>query len=146
MSISFFAGRREADITSSVFTSEETVERFYKSWDDDEGTANPGYRPELDINLSNRNARYVLAQLGITMDDDFFEVTVDQMVNLCTHLLRRSLKGQRSGIESSVDRQAGHATMIDCGVEQGYVERQVMRILTLCREGKARGAEVIYGA
>ena len=146
MSISFYAGKREGDFVSCVFDKKEVTERSYKNYDDDEGTPNPEYRPELDVNMANRNAAYVLLQLGIILEDGHFSTPVEEFINRCTNLLKGSLKGgKKQGLLTTVQAEPGHATMIDCGVERGYVERQVLRLSILAQEGKARGAEVIYG-
>ena len=145
MSISFYAGKRVGDSVTWVFDKDEITERFYKDYMDDEGTPNPAYRPELDVNMSNRNAAYVLFQLGIALEDGYFSTPVEEFINRCTNLLKGSLKGRKQGILTTVQAEPGYATMIDCGVEQGYVERQVLRLSILAQEGKARGAEVIYG-
>jgi hypothetical protein len=147
MSITFYAGKQVGDSIEWVFTKDELADRNYTDPmdPDDEGTPNPAYRPELDVNLSNRNAAYVLAELGIELDDGYFSIPINDLLIRCTNLLRGSLKYKRQGIRTTVQAEPGHPTIIDMGIEEGYVERQVMRISVLAREGKARGAEYIYG-
>lgn len=145
MSITFYAGKRVGDSVTWVFDKDEITERFYKDYYDEEGTPNPAYRPELDINMSNRNAAYVLFHLGIALEDGF-STPIDEFINRCTNLLKGSLKGgKKQGLLTTMQTEPGYATIIDWGIDQGYVEKQVLRLSILAQEGKARGAEIIYG-
>lgn len=149
MSISVYAGKFVDEKTIDwVFTREETTAVFYKDFldPDDEGIPNPAYRPEFDINMTNHNARVVFEKLGVHVDDGgFFQVPVDEMINRCTAYLRRHF-GKKSPGEKPYVLEGPGATFIHCGTDDGYIEKQVHRIAVLAREGKARGAEVIYGA
>lgn len=145
MSVSFYVAN---DAGEWVFTRDETNPGDW-IWNEELGyeeeVPNPLFRPELDINLGNRNARLVLDALGYEMDEEgFWQDTIDTFINKARSYLRSTIGKQSKGFDDVVTTDGPY--MVDCGLPTGYIEKQVHRLVVLAQEGKQRGATVIYGA
>lgn len=150
MSCSFIPGfYREPDCIDWVFTDKRENQAEFWADNDDydaEPRRNPHYRPELDLNISEANARDVIETLGLVYEDSSFTCEIDQFINRCTSYLQSRVGKQSEAITAHCvgDRNRG-PMMIDCGRAEGYMERTIRRALDLARAGKEMGATLIYG-
>jgi hypothetical protein len=129
MSITCYAGKQEGNAVSFVHTLDEIEDN-----------------PKASVNMSNRNADIVLSALGVTLENGFFEVGVEEFINRCTQFLRQSMtKGQQQKLDDVVHAEQGRVTIVDCGLPEGYVEQRVHQLVILAQEGKTLGANVVYG-
>ena len=144
MSISVYAGIRNASTQEIVWvaTSSEMTSTIYADDDDCEGTANPEYNRIFDINWATRNAKMVLAALGLQLgEDEYFEISIDSLIGLTTSWLRQHLNRPVAGLEPVMDGR-----FIHCGQDDGYINAQVHRLSVLARAAQERGADMVYGA
>lgn len=140
-------GGEKAPYLEPVFSSEETSEYLRATKDCDEPLVdNPAYRPEFDINLANGNANFVLSQLGYKIEDSFFKAPIDEFIERLDAVMGNSGGSMSPAIPSSKYRAGGGATIIHCGLQDGYLERTFARIAVMVREGKARGATMVSAA
>jgi len=115
------------DGPSFKWTPEVDIEQF----------ANPDYRPELEINLSNCNMCMVLRDtLGLNGDSsEGFFVEIDVFINLATNWLKRNFGKQSAEVESTQDGR-----VVECGRREGYENQAIHRMVKVAREGRERGA------
>jgi hypothetical protein len=119
MSVSFYLGNLKDDVTTIDFVK------------------------DLDINMSNSKARMVLNALGIPDTDDLGgQLDRVQFANLCASWLQQHIGKQSAKIDTSVMRGTFGATFIDCGVPEGYINRQIRRLSEAARA--ADDGNVIY--
>jgi hypothetical protein len=98
------------------------------------GTTTIDFVEDLDINLSNGNARMVLNALGIPDTDDLCGHTDRvQLANLCASWLQQHIGKQSAKIETSVTRGTFGATFIDCGVPEGYINQRIRQLSEAAR-------------
>ena len=142
MSISVYAAIRQNEEITWVATTSEMTSTIYEDDDDCEGQPNPAYNRIFDINWATRNARIVLAAIGIHLgEDECFEISVDSLIGLTTSWLRQHLDRPVAGLTPVRDANVFH-----CGVDDGYVNVQVHRLSVLARAAQERGANIVYGA
>jgi hypothetical protein len=98
---------------------------------------------DLNVNVSNANARALLDRLGIEAGDLFGETTPED-------LLGRALVGNVGRDDGGVDAVetpgewfGGGATMIDCGIRPGYFEDRMAALVALATH--ARDHDLMIG-
>jgi hypothetical protein len=98
---------------------------------------------DLDIDMSNGNARMVLNALGLLDTDDLCgHMDRVQFANLCASWLQQHIGKQSAKIETSVTRGAFGATFIDCGVPEGYINQRIRQLSEAART--ACNGNIIY--
>jgi hypothetical protein len=98
---------------------------------------------DLDIDLSNSNARMVLNALGLPNTDDLCgHMDRVQFANLCASWLQQHIGKQSPKIETSVARGTFGATFIDCGVPEGYINQRIRQLSEAART--ACNGNIIY--
>ena len=143
MTISVYAGIRNEKTQEIVWvaTSSEMTSAIYADDDDMEGTANPEYNPIFDLNWTNHNADLVLAALGLSIHESYFEVPVSTLINLTTSWLKQNIGKPSAGHRPIMDGR-----FIHCGKVDGYLNTQIHRLSVLARAAQERGADMVYGA
>ena len=91
------------------------------------------------LNLANRNAGWVLDALGLPHEPTG-EIECTKLANLCTAWLRANLGERSPEIETVVTVGIAGATMIDCGLREGYLNERIQQLGRLAREAAAIGA------
>ena len=149
-SMSFAAGHKDKEKgywTSDTDPGNIYGDEFYKNSDkymhsDEEPPANPDYDEDLDLNLSNHNMRQVFDEPGYGNPDD--SISIDEFIGKTTQWLKQHI-GKRSKEEpTTVDKSGGGATMISGGLPEGYFNRVIMRMNSIARTGKERGATHVW--
>jgi hypothetical protein len=134
-----------------VFTGQETSSHL---WDghpldaEEMPPANPDYRPELDISLSNRNAAFVITSLGYKMEENYhWSAPIDDVIATCeAYVFACARNGKTPGILPSVHSWHGQMPVFNNGVRDGYVEEKAALIAKMAREGLKRGATHVTAA
>lgn len=102
---------------------------------------------DLDVNVSNVNARTLLVALGIAADDDLSGV-VDGEQFLGAVLLAMASDRDDSGVAPAVvgGREVGQsgATMVDCGLRPGYFADRFGALHALATEAVRLGRAVTF--
>ncbi len=146
MSISFYVSNEAGDW---VFTRDELnpgdwVMNPETGWEEE--VPNPSYRADLDINVATRNARIILDALGYELDDEgFWSDSITTFLSRGQAYLRSRLGKQSKGFDDVISEGPG-PRMIDCGLPNGYAEKQIHRLVVMAQEGQSRGAVTIYAA
>jgi len=92
------------------------------------------------FNLCNRNAADLLAALGIEDDTMCDRWQINHFRALLTVARRKRLNYSSPEIKTTVDASPGHATFIDCGRDEGYIERRLQELSDLVNKGLDNGA------
>jgi hypothetical protein len=131
--------------TDWVFSATELKDGI---WNDatDEFIANPAYRPDLDINLSNDNAHEVIEALGYVVEEGFFQAPASAFKEAIHRYLQRGIGKIDPGIDAKIDAAPDRMTMIHCGRREGYLAQTMHRLAVMVDEGIRRGATIIYFA
>ena len=91
--------------------------------------------------FSNGNALLVLEMLGIDPGESYAgSMEIDPALGIMRGWLRAHINRPSAALAARVKRSAGHATIVDCGVEDGYVNRRVHEIAIMLAAGKVAGA------
>jgi hypothetical protein len=99
-----------------------------------DGVTTVDFVRDLDINMSNGNARMVLNALGLLDADDLCgHMDRVQFANLCTSWLQQHIGKPSAQIEQSVTRGTFGATFIDCGVPVGYINERIRQLSEAAR-------------
>jgi hypothetical protein len=119
----------------------------YNDWYNCEGDqsrfANPDFDPRLCVNLNNRNARYVLIELGFIADmsSELGDVMpIEQFIIGVETTLKRLGGNPEPGFKGYTDSAPGKMTIINCGVDDGYLNDRLARLLSLAQAAKDYGA------
>jgi hypothetical protein len=119
----------------------------YNDWFNLEGDqsrfVNPDFDPRLCVNLNNRNARYVLIELGFIqeMAGELGDVMpIEQFIIGVEATLKRLGDNPEPGFKGYTDSAPGKMTIINCGVEDGYLNDRLARLLSLANAAKEYGA------
>lgn len=108
-----------------------------------DGATTIDFVKDLDIDLSNGNARMVLNALGLPDTDDLCgHMDRVQFANLCASWLQQHIGKQSAKIDTSVTRGAFGATFIDCGVPEGYINQRIRQLSEAART--ACNGNIIY--
>jgi hypothetical protein len=99
---------------------------------------NPDYIENGGINLSNGNACRVFTQIGLSMDEDDALFEIDDVYRA----VMRGLNGAAADHteEDVVSTGAQGATMVSCGVQEGYMRDRLGQILAIIVKGRTLGA------
>lgn len=124
----------------SVFTKQETDYFLEDGRSMDQMEAweiNPAYRADLDFNLSTRNMRLVMGELGFDVTDDGALIEIGQFQRASARWLTRHL-GERS---AAVDAET-HCDMrwLEVGLREGYLSDRIEKAAYIVREGRKRSA------
>lgn len=143
MSISFFIYVKNGegyDFPNSIQgkTSYEIIPNYgtmdYDIWmHNDLEIINPNYDSRLDINMTNRNAHFVLNELGMDVESDPLLIDVFE-----------------AGLKATLERFSGelipglpgyiNKNIHSFGVEDGYANNQMGRMLSLVEAAREYGA------
>ena len=153
-SMSFSAGAKGKDgyWRSSVESGDPYTDEFYKNTDkymygDEEAPANPDYKPDLDLTLSNSNMREVMAKLGYPTDlEERGPFPIDEFIAKTTQWLQKAIGKPSPGQEPQVQKTQHGATMISGGKPQGYFNRAIKQMNYIAREGKREGATHVWAS
>lgn len=104
---------------------------------------------EFDVNVSQTNAMTLLGALGLSgHDDGDLSGTVDGEQFLGAVLLAMASDRDDSGVRSAVvgGRELGQsgATMIDCGIPEGYFANRFGALHALATEAVRMGRSVVF--
>lgn len=95
----------------------------------------------VQVNMSNANAALVIERLGLPFDYAGSIAAED--------LLARAMLGNigrdDSGVGEAVERGAGGATMVDCGVRPGYFADRLGALADLAAFAIERGWGIAWG-
>lgn len=123
-----------------VFDSLELTDEIYVEAED-EYVPNPKYRPDLDLNMSNRNAIFVAEAIGMTITDGEVEnMTIEEFIGRCDSWLRANFGKPSPEVPGDVSVGARGAVIHTAGVGQGYLSEKIRRCAVIAREGLSRGA------
>jgi len=107
------------------------------------GSTTVDFVKDLDVQMSNGNARMVLNALGSPDADDLCgHMDRIQFANLCASWLRQHIGKPSAKIDESVTRGTFGATFIDCGVREGYINQRIRELSEAARA--ADDGTVIY--
>lgn len=101
-----------------------------------------GFESMDDINLSNSNARAVLAALGIDADEGG-TIDLAAFAGLASSWLQHNIGKRSAEIESIISRGALGATIVDCGLREGYLNEKIHALASMARIGLANGATLM---
>lgn len=103
-------------------------------------------RPEVlpEVNMSNANARDVLAALGVDADAEdwagtFQAADLQVRASLALTLARRS-----PALESIRYQEDGGVQVVECGREEGYLQARLAEVERLAILANSRGLSVIW--
>lgn len=92
-------------------------------------------------NLSNRNAFIVLAALGVDdLDMSCGGMPIDEFMGKAQSWLQAHIGKPSTKVETKVDVGDKRCTMVDFGIDEGYVNRRIREMVMLAQDGKAKGA------
>ncbi len=151
MSMSIYAGRTVkdpefGDIMSPVIDFSKWDEEIVADDADariDRGESafipNPDYVADAGMNLSNANAEMLFAQLGFAIDSS---EPADLPIDEVGRAVLRGLNGPaaRHTEEPQVETGSGGATMIHCGIPEGYMAQRLTSLAALIAQGRKLGA------
>jgi hypothetical protein len=133
--------RMNEDIVPHFNTPEECSKWINSS--DVEIEHNPNYDPRLNINMSTRNARFVLNELGIIGPNDNVDdgdvMTVETFEAGVRATLARNPK-PIPGLQGYTDAEVGRLTIIGMGVADGYANKRMEQMLKLVEAAREYGA------
>lgn len=151
MSMSIYAGRTTShpefgEVMSPVIDFSKWEEEIVADDADDRmerGESafipNPDYVADAGMNLSNGNAEMLFAQLGFTVSSS---EPVDLPIDEVGRAVLRGLNGPaaRHTEDDAVETGAGGATMVHCGVPDGYMASRLTSLAALIAKGRKLGA------
>ena len=79
------------------WTRELNNDYMSPTFQDDEDIPNPNYKPELNLDMSQRNAQIVMSALGLSPSDEGFNMPIDQFINLARHWLKTHINKPSTG-------------------------------------------------
>ena len=124
-------------MSASLYFKKSNQEKFLDVRDEENN--------EMDLNMSNSNARLFLSTVGL--DTDFENVTykLDSFFSALMAFLnsnRAGDEGRETVTHFGVVGQS--STMIDCGVRGGYVGERAAYALDMCKAARSLGADECY--
>ena len=99
---------------------------------------------DTGINISNANAHMVLNALGLVDGDEWWAGEVDGQ-DLKGRLLLASVTTDDNGFETTVTEFEAGATLIDCGVEAGYMAEKFALLMGLADQAISLDSIVLWG-
>jgi hypothetical protein len=146
MSISIYGAKLVDKTFTPVYSFNVLEPEIYSELSDLEGTPNPDYNPVLDVNLTNRNMRIVLAALNIELIEDHFHMNAKEFQARCVAWLRANIGKQPIvGFETTKHKNENGPTVFDCGISDGYLNKNIQRLSALASAVIEMGADIIYG-
>ncbi len=153
-SMSFNAGHLEKRPDGNVWTGDvDSGDRYhpdvYKADYpyDAEPKANPNYKPELDLTLSNANMRDVFAELGYPTDlEEQSPFPIDEFIAKTTQWLQKHIDKRSKEEPTTVDKNPNGPTMIRGGKPEGYYNQAIMQMNSIARTGKQNGATHVWAS
>lgn len=131
-----------------VFSQEEA--EFYSypdgwSWPSTrEPPRNPGYREDLQLNLTHENMKRMMMLLGYRLDETYgLVLTVDEFLVSGTRWLRGNLNSRSRAIRAP-KISGGGVVLIQNSVSEADLNRNILKAVKIVREGKARGATHVH--
>lgn len=79
------------------------------------------------VNVSNANAMVLFQALGLEEDYSGI-IDREHFHNLCVAWLRKHINRPSQPIETTVTREKGYATIIDCGLPEGYINKRIQQL------------------
>ena len=101
---------------------------------------NPEYRPNLDLNATERNMRVVFTAMGIPIEDGCLLLEINQFIGIATNWLQRHIGKIVAGFNGTVSQESNKVVVIDGGLPDGYVNAQIRKMVHIAQEGKKLGA------
>jgi hypothetical protein len=98
---------------------------------------------DLDVNVSNTNARMLLAALGIDADEELCGMR-DGADFLGAVLLAMAADRDDTGVAPAEIGAPGHARMVDCGLAPGYYAEKFAALHALASEAARLGRTVAW--
>jgi len=154
-SMSFSAGHKDPKSNywvSDTDSGDPYTDEFYKNTDkymysDDEPPANPDYKEELDLTLSNASMRDVMNTLGYTTDlENSAPFPIDEFIARTTQWLQKNIGKLSPEIKPEIAKRPHGATMIGGGKPEGYYNRIIKRMNEIARTGKENGATHVWAS
>lgn len=100
---------------------------------------------DVSINLSNMNALMILGILGIDANmDDGIVGSLDGADFLSYAMIALAAERDNAAVPSVVESNAGCATMVHCGLPEGYVEDTLSVLADLATEAMRLGRRVVW--
>ena len=96
----------EHDAWSNVMPAEW---QSYYNWDNhphtsqDELPTNPDYKPEYNMNLSNRNMRWFMDELGLQGDNEGFHIEIDEFLGRASSWLQKNMNKPSAEVPTVTD-------------------------------------------
>ena len=159
MSVSFYGYVQESRDGQTIWTwpasmrnrlSAEFVPAYgtpeYQEWyDNDLEIPNPDYDARLDVNMAERNAQFVLNELGFLTSTNLYSLyNGDPLpIDVFEIGVRATIARNPEPIYgiAGIDIDDGHGPrMIDRGVADGYVNRRLAQLLVLVEAAREYGA------
>ena len=101
-----------------------------------------GAPEHLEVNLANRNATLVLAELGYATDDNgCFSAPTTEFLAVCRSWLARNL--DRPSLEMPTVELS--PSWVDCGRPEGYLNNTVRRLVALAQAAREAGMARVEG-
>lgn len=119
---------------------------FYASKQDTDGCYGPVFSFDDDatcVNVSNGNAGLIVQQLGYGLEDGTFFVPIDEFIARAKGWLDANVRPSPM-LPHVIDEQPGRATFIHYGLPEGYLQRQIGRLLDLAIRGKDAEATHVF--
>lgn len=98
---------------SWALPKEWTDEYLSADYSRDEFPSNPNYRPDLALNMSNRNARIVMDALGVPGDGEGYHMEINQFINLCVSWLRQHLNKPSKGFDTIFQQRTTNTSIVN---------------------------------
>ena len=146
--MSFSAGHKDEKSgywTSDTDSGSRYSDEFYKTdWPyDKEPPANPDYKEELDLHLSNMSMHEVLDVLGYNAEAN---MPIDEFIARATQWLQKNIGKPSPEVKPQVHQNPGGPRMISGGRPEGYYNRVIQRMAYIARVGKQNGATHVWAA
>lgn len=100
---------------------------------------NPDFVEDAGMTLSNANAEVLFAQLGFVVDSsEGFDLPIDE----AGRAVLRGLNGAaaRHSEARRIETGAGGATVVNCGVPEGYMQQRLQSLAAMIAKGRKHGA------
>jgi len=98
---------------------------------------------DVYVNMSNANAAMILAVLGLDVDpEDGIMGSMDAEQFLGYVMMALAAERDNAAVPATVDSLPGCATVVDCGLPEGYVEERLTQLADLATEAVRLGRTV----
>ena len=102
---------------------------------------------EFDVNMANSNAATVLTLLGLHDDDSMCgSMNAAEFARLVSaaYAVQQAV-GSNTAVPSTVTREPGHATVVDCGLPENYMLDRLDQLAVLADAATAAGRRILWG-